>query len=193
MAQSCEVCKNYCACCHSCAVNKDNKSPNNATLLPISTHNLEPFEKVAIDILGPLPVTIDGSKYLLVLQDYFTKWPEAISLKSVDSNNVQNWLTNEIIPHYVAISELITDQGVQFISNNFRNYFKSVGIKHKTMSPFHPQTDGMLEKFNRTFLNMIRNYVSETQDDYTYPIDFICVPYCHKLYNWYISSRGITG
>ncbi len=85
-------------------------------MLPISRHNLEPFEKVAIDILGPLPVTKDGSKYLLVLQDYFAKWPEAIALKSVDSNNVQNWLTNDIIPRYCAISELITDQGVQFIS-----------------------------------------------------------------------------
>ncbi len=58
--------KNYCACCHSCAVNK---APNNAPLLPISTDNLEPFEKVAIDILGPFPVTKDGSKYFLVLQD----------------------------------------------------------------------------------------------------------------------------
>ncbi len=46
----------------------------------------------------------DGSKYLLVLQDYFTKWSEAIALKSVNSINVQNWLTNEIIPRYGAIS-----------------------------------------------------------------------------------------
>ncbi len=67
---------------------------------------------------------------------------------------------NKIIPHYVTISELITDQGVQFISNSFQNYCKSIGIKHKTTSPFHPQTDWMVEKFNRTFLNMIINYVS---------------------------------
>ncbi len=52
--------KHFCASCHSCAINKDNKAPNNAPLLPISTHNLEPFEKVAIDILGPLPVAKDG-------------------------------------------------------------------------------------------------------------------------------------
>ncbi len=100
-----------------------------------------------------------------MLQDYFTKYPEAIALKSVDSINFQNWLTNEIIPCYGAISELITDQGVQFISQSFQNYCKSVGIKHKSMSPFHPQTDGMVEKFNRTFLNMIRNYISESRDD----------------------------
>ncbi len=73
-----------------------------------------------------------------MLQDYFTKWQEAIALKSVDSINVQNWLMNEIIPRYGAISELITDQGVQFISQSFQNYCKSVGIKHKSTSPFHP-------------------------------------------------------
>ncbi len=109
-------------------------------MLPISTHNLKPFEKVDIDILGPLPVTKDGSKYLLVLQDYFTKWSEAIALKSVDSINVQNWLTNEIIPRHGAISEFITDQRVQFISQNFQNYCKSIGIKHKSTSLYHPQT-----------------------------------------------------
>ncbi len=155
--------------CHFCAVNKDNKAPINAPLLQISTHNLETFEKVAIDILGPLPIAKDGSKYLLVFQDYFTKWPEAIALKSVDSNNVQNWLTNEIIPRYGAISELITDQGVQFISQSFQNYCKSVGIKHKT--------DCRVEKFNRTSLNMIRNYVSESQDNWSTHIPVILYAY----------------
>ncbi len=161
--------KHYCACCHFCAINKDNKAPNNAPLLPISTHNLEPFEKVAIDILDPLPVAKDGSKYLLVLQDYFTKWPETIALKSVDLNNVQNWLRNEIIPCYGATSELITDQGVQFISQSFQNYCKSVGIKNKT--------DCMVEKFNHTFLNMIRNYISECQDDWSTHIPLIVYAY----------------
>ncbi len=112
-----------------------------------------------------------------MLQDYFTKWPEAIALKSVDSNNVQNWLTNEIIPCYGAISELITDQGIQFISQSFQNYCKSVGIKHRTTSSFHPQTDGMLDKFNRTFLNMIRNYVLEGQDDWSTHIPLILYAY----------------
>ncbi len=112
-----------------------------------------------------------------MLQDYFTKCPEAIALKSVDSNNVQNWLTKEIIPRYGAISEWITDQGVQFISQSFQNYCKSVGIKHKTTSSFHHQTDGMVEKFNRTFLNMIRNYVSESQDEWSTHIPLILYAY----------------
>ncbi len=121
-----------------------------------------------------------------MLQDYFTKWPEAIALKSVDSNNVQNWLTNEIIPHYGAISELITDQGVQFISQRFQNYCKSVGIKHRTTSPYHPQNDGMVDKFNHTFLNIIRNYVSESQDDWSTHIPLI-------LYAYHTAVNDTTG
>ncbi len=180
--------QNYFAYCHSCAVNKDNKAPTNAPLLLISTHNLEPFEKVAIEILGLLTVTKDRSKYLLVLQDYFTKWPEAIALKSVDSNNVQNWLTNDIIPRYGEISELITDQVVKFISNSFQNNCKSVGIKYKTTSPFHSQTDGMVEKCNRTFLNIIRNYVSESQDDWSTHIPLILYAYHTAV----IDTTGIS-
>ncbi len=108
--------KNFCKACHSCAINKDNKAPNSAPLRPIRNSTLEPFERVAIDILGPLPEADDGSKYLIVLQDYFTKWPEVTAVKSVESDTVQSWLTNEIIPRYGCFSELITDQGVQFVS-----------------------------------------------------------------------------
>ncbi len=93
---------------------------------------------------------------------------------------------NEIIPRYGAISELITDQGVQFISQSFQNYCKSVGIKHKTTRPFHPQTDCMVEKFNRTFLNIIRNYVSETQDDWSTHIPLI-------LYDYRTAVNDTTG
>ena len=150
----------FCKSCHSCAVNKDNKAPNNAPLLPIDISMLEHFQKVGMDILGPLPEAEDGSKYVLILQDYFTKWPEAIALKSVTSDIVQNWLTSDIIPRYGVFTELVTDQGVQFVSESFKDFCKTVGIKQKLTSPFHPQTDGMVEKFNRTFLNMIGNYVT---------------------------------
>ena len=109
----------------------------------------------------------------MILQDYFTKWPEIIALKTVDSESVINWLTFEIIPRFGVISELITDQGVQFISEKFKNFCKSAGIRHKTTSPFHPQTDGMVEKFNRSFLNMVRNYVCEDQSDWSNHIPLI--------------------
>lgn len=167
----------FCKACHSCAVNKDNRAPNNAPLLPIDHSVLEPFQRVGMDILGPLPEAEDGSKYLLVMQDYFTKWPEMIALKSVDTDAVLNWLTFDIIPRHGVFSELITDQGVQFISEKFKSFCRSVGIKHKTTSPFHPQTDGMVEKFNRTFLNMIRNYVTTDQKDWPTHIPLILYSY----------------
>ena len=103
-------------------MNKDNKAPNNAPLTPIDTSMLEPFQKVGMDILGPLPESHDGFKYVLILQDYFTKWPEAIALKSVTAEIVQTWLTNEIIPRYGVFPELITDQGTQFESESFQNF-----------------------------------------------------------------------
>ncbi len=99
-----------------------------------------------MDILDPLPVALDESKYFLVLQDYFTKCPEVVALKSIDSNTVQDWLTDEIIPHYGVFSKLITDEGIQFVSNSFKTFCKSIGIKQKATSPFDNQTDGMFKK-----------------------------------------------
>ena len=136
-----------------------------------------------MDILGPLPEAKDGCKYLVVLQDYFSKWPEVTALKAVDSDSIINWLTFDIIPRYGVFSELITDQGVQFVSEKFQSFCKSVGIKHKTTSPFHPQTDGMVERFNRTFLNMVRNYVSEDQTDWSAHIPLIMFAYRTSLHD----------
>ncbi len=169
--------KTFCKKCHLCAINKDNPAPNSAPLLPISTIGLVPFDKVAIDILGPFPTAVDGSNYLVVLQDYFTKWPEAIALKTVESDAIQNWLLSDVIPRYGVFNELVTDQGVQFISRSFQDFCKNLGIKHKTTSPFHPQTDGMVEKFNRTFLNMVRNYVSENQTDWSSHVPLLLYSY----------------
>ena len=123
--------KEFCKKCHLCAVNKDNVGPNNAPLMPMETSGLEPFERVAMDIPGPLPESQDGSKYLLVLQDYFTKWPEAVALSKIDSETIQNWIKNEIVPRYGVPNELITDQGVQFISNSFKEFCRCIGIKQK--------------------------------------------------------------
>jgi hypothetical protein len=158
--------KRYCKLCHICAVTKDNPSPNSAPLIPINVSNLEPFQMVGMDILGPFPEAKNGEKYLVVMQDYFTKWPEAVALKSVDSLSIQNWFSNEIIPRFGVMNDLITDQGTQFVSASFKNYCKTLGIHCRTTTPFHPMTDGMVEKLNRTFLNMLRAYISDNQTDW---------------------------
>ena len=104
-----------------------------------------------------------GNKYIVILQDYFTKWPEAIALKSVASQDIETWMMRDIIPRYGVPNELITDQGSQFVSKSFKEFCDKLGITHRRTSPFHPMTDGMVERFNRTFLNMVRNYVDEDQ------------------------------
>ena len=111
------------------------------------------------------------------MQDYFTKWPEVVALPKVDSDSIINWLVSDIIPRYGVFSQLITDQGTQFVSDINLNFCKSVGINHKTTSPFHPQIDGMVEKFNRTFLNMVRNNVSTDQKDWHKHIPLIMFSY----------------
>jgi hypothetical protein len=158
--------KKYCKSCHICAINKDNPSPNSAPLVPISTSHLEPFQMVGMDILGPFPTAVNGEKYIVVLQDYFTKWPEAVALESVDSKSIQDWISKDIIPRYGVFNDLITDQGTQFVSCSFKKFCTDLGIHCRITSPYHPMTDGMVERTNRTLLNMLRTYVSENQTDW---------------------------
>lgn len=169
--------KDLCKQCHICAISKDNNPPNSAPLVPIATSALEPFQKVAVDILGPLPVSNLGNKYLVVFQDYFTKWPEVIALEKVDSDAIQTWLVSDVISRFGVFNELITDQGTQFVCESFKLFCKNFGIKHRTTSPFHPATDGQVERLNRSILNMLRSYVAPDQKDWDEKLPAIMFSY----------------
>jgi hypothetical protein len=158
--------KKYCKNCHKCAVFKDHPAPNRAPLVPIDTANLDVWETCGLDILGPLPVTESGSKYILVLQDYYSKWPEAVAVESTESAEVINWLSSDVLPRFGIMKVLITDNGVQFISKQFEAFCLELGIRHKLTSPFHPMANGLVEKMNRGILNSLRMHTTENQTDW---------------------------
>ena len=84
-----------------------------------------PLESVAMDILGPLPETPRGSKYILVVGDYFTKWKEVYPLKNMDATSVARAFVNEFVD-LVCLSSLHTDQG-----KNFESAVIKVGEVHQ--------------------------------------------------------------
>ncbi|KAK3107506.1 hypothetical protein FSP39_016104 [Pinctada imbricata] len=70
-----------------------------------------PLDRIAIDILGPLPVTEDGNEYIMVLGDYFSKWKEAYPIKNHTAQTVANKLISEFICRFGVPSNIHTDQG----------------------------------------------------------------------------------
>ena len=115
----------------------------------------EPFQKVAFDLVGPLPRTSSGHKYLLTAMCLFTKFPEAIPLKKVDNVTVLDAMM-QIFSRYGMPSELLTDQGSVFTSKLTALMCKTFNIAKIRTSPYHPQSDGALERWHACLKGMIK-------------------------------------
>ncbi len=122
-----------------------------------------PLDRVQIDVLGPFPVSESGNRYILVIIDQFTKWVESFAIPRQNSATTAKTLVNEFIARYGAPLELHTDQGSNFQSELFRNVCKLLDIAQTRTTPYHPASNGQVERFNRTILQMIRCYVDKGQ------------------------------
>lgn len=77
------------------------------------------MERVALDIMGPLPLSGEGNRYLLVIEDYFTKWTEAVTLPDQEAITVASALIKSVITKFGVPREFHSDQGSYFESNVF--------------------------------------------------------------------------
>lgn len=87
--------ENYCSRCDLCAARKPSKASNKAPLHQYLVG--EPMERIAIDILGPLPLTEKGNKYIIVICDCFSKWTEAFAIPDQESSTIAKIIVNEFI------------------------------------------------------------------------------------------------
>lgn len=137
-----------------------------------------PMERIAINILGELPQTAKGNEYILVISDYFTKWTEALPLPNKEACTVAKILVDEVLCRFGIPQTIHSDQGRQFESNLFREMCKLLGIEKKTRTtPYHPQSDGMVERFNRTLATMLTVYVSTNQRDWDDQLPYVMMAY----------------
>ena len=115
-----------------------------------------PFSQWGIDIMGPLPQGKRHMRFLLVVIDYFTKWVEAEALATITEAKVQNIVWKNIVYKFVIPRTIISDNGRQFNSHEFRSFCANLGIKNKYSSPGHPQASGQTVVTNRTLLKIIK-------------------------------------
>ena len=87
-----------------------------------------PFEKLSWDIMGPLPTSSQGNKYILVITDLFTKWVEAFPLKDTTATTLATTMLNEVICRYGVPSGLHSDQGANLCSNVVYSLCELLGI-----------------------------------------------------------------
>ena len=105
-----------------------------------------------MDIVGPLPRSRLGNRYVLVICDYATRYPEAVPMKHIDAVSV----AEELVKFFSRVGvprEILTDQGTNFTSQLLLELYRMLPIR---TTPYHPQTDGLVERFNQTLKMMLR-------------------------------------
>ncbi len=106
------------------------------------------FDVIHIDIVGPLPPS-QGYTYLLTCIDRFTRWPEAIPLTHITADAVAKAFISGWISRFGVPSNIVTDRGRQFESQLWNNLMNLLGTKRSRTTSYHPQANGMVERFHR--------------------------------------------
>ncbi len=155
----------YCHSCHSCQVaGKPNQVVSPAPLKPVPVLN-EPFEKLVIDCVGPLPKTKSGHVYLLTMMCSATRFPEAVLLCSLKSPNIVKALV-KFCTTFVLPKVIQSDQETNFTLCVFCKAMNELNITHTLSSAYHPQSQGVIERFHQTLKTIICTYCVEHQKDW---------------------------
>ena len=172
-----------------CASCQQRNAPQPTAQAPLGTiSSKHPFDKISWDIMGPLPLTTQGNKYVLVVTDLFSKWTEAFPLKTTDSETLATVLINEVICRYGMPSSLHSDQGANLTSNLISSLCQNLGIAQTRTSAYHPQGNAQVERFNRTLEAMLAKTVSDNQKDWDQHIPKLMFAYRTTIHE----STGYT-
>ena len=152
------------AWCRNCPKCSSRRKPQKRFQALLQVYNVgAPLERLAIDVLGPLPETDQGNRYILVVMDYFSKWVEALAMPEQSAATVAHLLVTEVISRFGVPLQIHTDQGRNFESVLFKEVCRLLDIEKTRTTPLHPQSDGMVERLNRTLEAMLSKFVQQNQ------------------------------
>lgn len=150
--------KNWCKECISC---QKSKVTRHTVLNPIHFSVPEGrFKHIHIDLVGPLP-TCEGYSYLLTCIDRFSRWPEAIPLRDIESVTICRAFTDGWIARFGSPETVTTDQGKQFESKLFTALLQLNGCKRNRTTPYHPAANGMVERWHRSLKSAIMCHMNK--------------------------------
>lgn len=145
-----------CVQCQRSKIHRHSVAPLSSFSLPDAR-----FDVVHVDLVGPLPPS-RGFTYLLTCVDRFTRWPEAIPLTSITADAVSRAFLNGWISRFGVPSTIVTDRGRQFESILWNTLMSLLGSKRARTTAYHPQTNGMVERFHRQLKAALKSQTNET-------------------------------
>ena len=153
--KSCDVCQRM--------VHKGRVSRVNLGKMPIIS---EPFERVAVDLVGPLtPKSERGHRWILTVIDYGTRYPEAVPLKGISTEEVAEALLS-VFSRVGFPKEVLSDQGGQFVSDLMNEVSRLISVKQIFSTAWHAQTNGLCEKMNGVLKSMLKKMCEERPQDW---------------------------
>ena len=144
---------NFVALCPQCVVNRvgrDRPAPQSMPL-PVC-----PGMVVAADLTGPFPMGCNGNKYLLSIIDHCTGWVEVKAIPDKSAKGIHDFIFDEYIPRHSIPNIFITDNGLEFKNKLIMDHFKEIGVSVHHTTPYHPQSNGMIERYHRTLKSMFK-------------------------------------
>ena len=152
--------REYVKSCDSCQ--RRGRSKNNNLLHPIPVHS--PFYQIGIDFVGPLPRTQRGKQYIIVAMDYLTKWPEARAVSEATAKAASQFIYEQIICQHGCPQIILSDRGTHFNNTMVKQLMEKFKINHLLSTPYHPQTNGLVERFNRTLCESLAKLSLKNND-----------------------------
>ena len=135
------------------------------------------WDRIAMDILDVCDPTLEGFRYILVIADYFSKWTEAFPMKNKCADTVADILVGNIILRFGMPLVIHSDQGREFENGLMKSLCALLGCTKTRTAPYHPESDGMIERFNRTCLMMLSMFVNDWRDNWHELLPFIMHAY----------------
>ena len=164
----------YCRSCIACVSRKGPGRKTRAALQPIPVGG--PFHTVGVDILQ-LPKSSRGNKYAIVFMGYLTKWPEVVATRDQSAETIARLFVEHIVGRHGVPEQLLSDRGANFLSSLMLEVCKLMGTTKVNTSGYHPQCDGLFERFNGTLTTMLSKCVEKKGRDWDAHLPYLLFAY----------------
>ncbi len=164
---------------NTCVQCQTTKLPRNIPVypqgeLPIPSY---PFEFIAVDFVGPIKPIIEGYQHILVIMDYFSRWAIAVPTYTTDAETVVDVITEHVICKFGAPRMILSDRGSGFLANLSQQFYEFFKMKKLNTTSYHPQTNGLVERFNQTFIKILANISDMAKEEWKDMIKFATYAY----------------
>ena len=164
--------KDYITSCHKCLQSKIPRTPNKQPMT-LRQPAPYPFSSIGMDTIGPIRPSGSGNRYINVVTDYYSRYVVAWPSESIDSATVIKGFVDNVANKFGYPRKLQTDNGTSYSSNLFQDFCKRVGIKLVFSTPYRPQSNGLVERFNQSIVTTLRSYVDKCQLDWDIYLSYV--------------------